>query len=90
MYTEEITTYRRGCYSSDYNIAKYGYISFITTVRGALLDIFSAKEVALGALSSDNFIIDKPIKAMQIVMPINWKHADWWVGVLLLYTLMNT
>ena len=44
-----------------------------TTGRGGILIFFSAKKVALDVLSSDNFIINKPIKTKQNVKHINGK-----------------
>ena len=51
------------------------YVMWFYTVRGALLYFFSAKKVVLDALSSDNFIIDKLIKTIPNVKPINGKKA---------------
>ena len=46
--------------------------------------------MVLDSLDSDNSITDKPIKTLQNVKAINGKKAHQWVGVLLLYRLMNT
>ena len=57
-------------------------------VRGALLHFFLLKKWFWALLV--RIISSLTIKTMQNVKPINGKKANQWVGVLLLYRLMNT